>query len=615
MDTATASPSQLTGDKVSPDAANTLLNWEYAKTKLTALKNSWETGEGAQTQIRRDLRDIRIDIEDMRGKGEIEADETFVPIRIIDSNITKEAAPFIEYLSKPDRLVVMKSRSGLPEADLRFREAEFTRVMRYEGWILPFMKVQDGAATHGWDAIEVIYDETKPGHVALDHVRHDELWIPQDTRNIQDCEYIVRKYMVSIYALRKLVKTAGFIEDRVQKIMDSVKTTSGSISSVSLTLFPLHKVMFKVDEVVYVAWWSPEVSEGWLDGEPKKLYLGRRQGVPAQPTLDAMGNKIPPQPGQLDYSSDKSMMPETEYPFYLLFYRETEKPDIFQHTGRVFLDEPKQDAASTLMTSFVNGTTRSSNFFASPKTNSNGDTQLKQLDGVQLQNGCVYNLPLEFSNLPAPDAGILRGIQQIQSLNADESQTVAFAVNNRKDSRKSATEITAAQEQQQTLSGVSLVMQSTFLVAVFSRCEAIINARALAGLLPDYCLRDGQLDRNILQTPVQLRPAGDVDVVERKERLQAMIAGWPLIQNTPAAPVYLADLLRLALPTTGDKYAQLIEQGDPKAQFIQQMLQTVGQLVVDPNTGQLWPALKPAEPVLRNLAAQAQAVLQPQVQA
>lgn len=609
MDQASSSPSQLTGDKVSPDTANTLLNWDYAKTKLTALKAAWETGEAMQTQIRRDLRSIRVDVEDMRSKGEMDADETFVPIRIIDSNITKEAAPFIEYLSQPDRLVVMKSREGIPESDLRFRESEFTRVMRYEGWILPFIKVQDGAATHGWDSVEVIYDETKPGHVAIDHVRHDELWIPQDTRNIQDCEYVVRKYMVSIYALRKLIKSGGFIEERVQKIMDAVKTSSGSTSSVSLTLFPLHKVMFKVDGVVYVGWWSPEVSEGWLDGDAKKLYLGRRQGVAKDPGLDAFGNPLPPT-GELDYSTEESMLPETEYPYYLLYYRETEMPDIFQHVGRVYLDEPKQDAASTLMTAFVNGTTRSTNFFASPKENSNGATTLEVLSGVQLQNNCVYNMPLNFSNLPAPDPGILRGIQQIQSLNADESQTVAFAVNNRKDSRKSATEINAAQEQQQTLSGVSLVMQSTFLVAVFTRCEEIINARALAGLLPDYCLVDGKLDRELLQIQVQLRPAGDVDVVERKERLQAMVAGFPLIQNTPIAGVFLADLLRLALPGTGEKYAKMLEQGNPKDQFIQNMMQTVEKLVTDPKTGQLWPMLKPAEPILIQLAQQANAVLQ-----
>lgn len=587
-----------TNAKAAETTDSTFLSWDYAKTKMVALRDAWTTGEERQTQIRRDLRSIRVDVEAARQGGELEADETFVPIRIIDSNIIKEAAPFIEYLTQPDRLAIMKPATGVPERDMTLREREFTRVMRYTGWILPFIKVQDGAATHGWDSVEIIFDESKPGHVAIDHVRHDELLMPQDVRNIQDCEFVMRKYLVSLTTIRKLIKTEGFIEERMQRVMDAIKTPSSSTASIAATLFPIYKIMTKINGEVYQAWWSSECDDGWLDGDMKKLFLGRHQLQ--------MGSD-----GQIKQAGKDSRLSESQYPYYLLYYRETEMPEVFQHVGRVFLDEPRQDSATSLMTAFVNGTTRASNFIGSPKVNTDGVGKPALVPGVEIRNGGFYNMPIEFTNLPYPDAALLKGIQTIQNLNAEETQSPAFATMARKDSRKSATELNMAQDAQVTLSGVSLVMRAVFLTQVFTRCEEIVTSRALAGLVKHYCERDGRMDVELLTTPIQLRPAGDVDVVERKERLQAMMMGWSIIQATPAASIYLQDMLKLALPGYGEKYAQLLAEGDPKAQFIQQMLGAVTKIVTDPATGKLWPMLQPFAPKLQQLAQQAQAVLAP----
>lgn len=591
--------------KASENPKDTFLDWTYAKTKLTALRDTWNGGELKETQIRRDLRSVRVDVDAERASGEIEEDETYVPIRIIDSNIIKEAAPFIEYLTQPDRLAIMKPRTGSPTQDMTFREKEFTRVMRYDGWVLPFIKVQDGAATHGWDSVEVIFDETKPGHVALDHVRHDELMIPQDARNIQDCEFVVRKYALSVTVIRKLIKTEGFKEERMQRMMDAVKSDNSGTNSLTMTLFTVYKVMFKVNGIVYMAWWSNDVDDGWLDvDKPKKLFLGRHQ------------SKVGPD-GSLVKSNDDTRLAESLYPYYLLYYRETEMPEIFQHVGRVFIDEPKQEAASTLMTAFINGTTRASNFIASPKLNNTGQSDIKVVPNVMIENGKFYNTPIEFSNLPYPDAALIKGIQTIQNLNADETQTPAFATMARKDSRKSVGELEMAHEAQVTLSGVSLVMRAVFLTQVYSRCEEIVTSRALAGLIKHYCeveQRDGMrvVDRKLLEIPIQIRPAGDVDVIERKERLQAMGMMWPIMQNTPAASLFLQDMLTLALPGFGEKYANALREGDPKTEFIKQVMSTVGQLVIDPATKQLKPGLENFKQPLLMLQQKAMQVLMPQ---
>lgn len=585
-----------TNNKAAEVKPNTFFDWEYAKTKLVAFKSSWEGGEARQTQVRRDLRALRIDIEQSRNAGELESDETLVPVRIIDSNITKEAAPFIEYLASPDRLAIFKPRTGWPEIDMTLREKEFTRVMRYDGWILPFIKVQDGSATHGWDSVEVIFDITKPGHVALDHVRHDELWIPQDARNIQDCEFIVRKYAVSITTVRELIASEGFEEEKMQVVMDATATSQSSQASIAMTLFNIYKVMFKVKNVISVAWWSPEVSDGWLAGDPKPLFLGRHQ------------LKIGPDSKMAEIGKD-TRLSESLYPYYLLYYRETEMPEIFQHVGRVFLDEPRQEAATTLMSAFVNGTTRASNFVATPKQGDGGEVRI--IPGVQIQNGRFYNQPIEFSNLPYPDAALLKGIQTIQNLNADETNSVAFATMARKDSRKSVGELDMAQDAQNTLNGVSLIMRAVFLTQIFTRCEEIVTSRALAGLIKNYCERNGSMDRALLEIPIQVRPAGDVDVVERKERLQAMAMAWPIVATTPAATMFLCDMLRLALPGYGDKYAALITAGDPKAAFIEKVMGIIATLTTDPKSGALTPGALPFKQQLAQLSGEAAQVLAP----
>jgi len=597
MDTVTTdggSADQTGAMRVAETPENTFFSWDYAKTKLIALKNAWDTGEALKTRIRRDLRSVRIDSQDERDRGTLENDEVFTPVRIIDNNIRKEAAPFIEYMTQPGRTAIfVTSEQGV---DLREREKEFTRVMRYKGWVSPFIKVQDGAATHGWDSVEVVFDETKPGHIGIDHVRHDELWIPQDTRNIQDCEFVVREYMVSVVALRKLVKTAGFNEELVQKLIDATKTTQGGVDSVTLTLKRICKVMFKVDGLVYVAWYSPDVLDAWLDGKPRKLYLGRKTGV-----ADAMGN--------ITYDTEASNVYESQYPYFLLFYSETEMPDVFQHVGRCFLDMPKQEAASSMLTALVNGTTRASNWIGTVAGNATGNAPKKVKD-LEIENGRIYDQPIDFKSLPYPDAAMVRAIEQIVRMNADDTNQVAFAVNARKDSRKSATEINASQEQQAQLSGVSLVMQSTFLVELWTYVEGIVNSRALANLFP-YCRVGKENDTALLSVDVILRPSGDVDVVERKERLQAMSLAWPLIQNTVLAPLFLQDMLRLALPGDGERYAKFLEQGDPKAQLIQGIAQLVSQLVSDPQTGGLKPFAQPFAPQLQAMAQQVQALLAP----
>ena len=51
--------------------------------------------------------------------------------------------------------------------DIERLESEITEGLRYKGWINPYFSVTDGAQLHGWDSVEVVYDEKKPLQVSL----------------------------------------------------------------------------------------------------------------------------------------------------------------------------------------------------------------------------------------------------------------------------------------------------------------------------------------------------------------------------------------------------------------------------------------------------------------
>lgn len=532
-----------------------LLDFTQARIHLQRLVNEWKD-ERNQTKLRRSKRDVNIDVEALRQKKKLDDDETLIPVRVIDTNIQREQPAYVNYLKNSRRLCIFNSLTN-KDQDTQLLELEFTRGMTYIGWEVPHFQTIDGTQTHGWDTCEVVLDDTKPLGVGIEHVGHDNLFFPRTSINIQFAQRVIRRYEMTLLQLDKFTKGYGFDPMQVQTLRNARKSTQKEIETIEI-----YKLMCKKDGLVYVSWFALENGcDQWL-----------KQPVP----LD------------LDLIDLKSGQPinSANYPYFILPYRETEKPMLVERKGRVYYDENKQEAQTAILSGFVNGLTRASNLYASPAKESGTGGAIKEVEGLQLAGGRILSEPITFWSPPYPDPMVLNALQYFDVANSQETNQPTFAVNNREDSRKTATEIQAANQQQQLLNSVQLTMFSTYIREMYNFIWLIVQSKALQNKIaflqidqqqpvinpmtgqPMVDPMTGQPMTNTIKVnnsqvigqTYDVRAAGDVDVIQRQEKINQMMQDWPVVQNTPLRDVFLQDLFRLKYPEQGEKYAQLLAQ-------------------------------------------------------
>ena len=534
-----------------------LLDFTTARIHLQRLVNEWSL-ERQTTLLNRAKRDVNIDVEALRQQGKIDDDETLIPVRVIDTNIQREQPAYVNYLKNSRRLCTFNSLS-MPNENTQKLELEFTRGMTYIGWETPHYKCLDGAQTHGWDSMEVVLDDSKPLGVALEQIGHDNLFFPCSSIDLQFSARVIRRYEMTLMQLDKFAANPAmrFSAEQIAKLKESRKATAKELETIAI-----YKQYCKKDGRVYVAWFCLEMGvDDWLQA-PSVLDLGLVDPKTMQP------------------------VPTTFYPIFIDLYRESEKPHIMAHKGRVYYDDNKQEAQTAILSGFVNGLTRAANLYASPAKESGTGGNIKEIEGLVMQGGRVMSEPINFWSPPYPDPMVLNALQYFDVANSQETNQPTFAVNNRQDSRKTATEIQSATQQQQLLNSVQLTMFSTFIREVYNCVWLIVQSKALKNEIvflqveqqqPQINPVDGQpmidpmtgqpLMRTVrvnnvaaLSQMYDIRAAGDVDVIQRQEQIQQMMQDWPVIQNTPLRDQFLQDLMRLKYTAKGDEYANLIAQ-------------------------------------------------------
>ena len=545
---------------------NKYFDFGTAKIHLTRIIEDWHT-EVEDTEVRRKTRDVEIDTEGLRQKGDLDEDETIIPVRVIDTNIQRELPSYINYLKNSRRICTFRSLSN-PNQDTQNIETAFTQGMTYTAWEIPHYKEIDGAAAHGWAAVEVVYDESKPLHVGIEYVAHDKLFWPRSVENIQDAPHILRCYDVTIPKLREWVRTFGFDPVQVDKLAASRKETTKESETVRI-----YKHFFKKENIVYVSWFATtDGLDDWLKA-PVKHFVGimdkQQQMIPQDVPAG-----VNPNTGEIIMT--QQMIPQEswvdaelkQYPVFRLPYRETEKPKAVDAKGRCFMDEAKQESQTAILSGFVNGITRASNVYSSPAQEDGTGSSLREIEDVKLCGGRILSKPMIFWSTPYPDPMIIRALQYFDSANSEETNQVNFASLNREDSRKTAKEIGAAQQQQTLLNSVQLTLYSTHIREVYSFTWLIVQSQALQGQIAFLQIQNPQTqqwtnDIATISQVYELRAAGDVDVIQRQEKIQQMKQDWPVIANTPLALRFLADLIKLEYPDTGEQYAKILEQGNP----------------------------------------------------
>ena len=548
-------------------------NWSTVSPRLNQLIDSWST-EVELTDSRRNLRYIDVDVDALRQEGKIQADETFIPVRVIDTNISREDSVYTAYLTQSRRLLVL-DLPGVSNDYTDRLESEVTRGLRYKGWLTEFHRVRDGAAMHGWDAMEVVFDLSKPLHVGFEHIGHDRLYFDRNVHDIQDSEYVVIKYNVTGRVLKELAAENMFNPDQVNLVLEGDSNGNKRLEA----KFDLYKGYFKFDGIVYVCWFVKGLrSEDWIKA-PEPLYLGIShieqqigEGSGTLATSPEGGIEIlPPQPVPVEV--DDYVF---EYPIHLLYYKETEEKEVFSKVGRCFLDSDWQEAQTSIVTSFVNKLKRSSNVYAAPATDTE-EADMRQLD-VVLENGKIFSKPLTFFSQQPPESIVLQSLNYLDSANSQRAGQVDYAALNRKDSRKTATEMTAAKEEAAQNKATPIALFSDFLRGIFTITWKIVQSRALLGKIPLLLDESGNNNVNIIGLPYEVHPAGDVDVIARQEKINQMMQDWPVISQTSLSTKFLADLMRLKYPDEGEQYAQIITENPSGGQLVMalsSMLQTL----------------------------------------
>jgi hypothetical protein len=573
---------------------------EVAQTAIKEVMGLWED-EITQTTARRNLRNIKINTDDERRKKTIEEDEIFAPVRLIDTNIVREQAKYAQYLTKPTRDVVLTCNED-SALDTTIIERDFTQKARYNGWEIPPLKTIDGMETHGWDSVEILLDTSKAGHFAVEHISHENLIFPTDTKDFQSAPFVIRLCEYTTQDLVKFAKKRGWNPAQVKKVLDGKKNDK-KVANVTDTndmqkkngdnknyrLNRVEKVFFRDDNgFINVAWSCAEFCDEWLR-EPKLLFNGVV--------------------GKDQQTGEVVKYYETAYPIEPFLYRVSENEVLMDTLGRVAMDEHKQEAATSLLSSFLTSHRRAAQLYFVADGPNDGTPIDEAQTNIKLKPGKVFKANLKQFQLNPPSEGILNGVNTIIGQSQMESGDVNYAIQSNKSTRKTSKEVSVAQDESQLLSSVQTSLLSIAMRNVRTVCFNIYQSRVTAGLI--------SVTQNVYDMLSQytfiVKPAGDTDVIERQQKIQLMMQAWEIYSHTGAQSVFLQTLTRLLFPDEADLYIKAFQNDDQKNQLLQKLMALLQSLIIDPQTGQIHPEYQQYTKQLQQLQQQITAAIQPMV--
>lgn len=547
----------MSEDKAATTTKESLVKADFSehrifKSHIDPLISAWDEREFKDFDRNRKSRELSVDIDALRKTGELDQEETIIPSRVINRNIQQSMPTFISYLGS-NRVAIFNDVVQPGSSAEKICEREFSRIFKFEGWQNEFHGYVDGAHLNGWDWMEVMYDDTAPGHFRFEHVGSDNLIFMDGLEDIQAAPFIARRRTYSYAELLRFVDEFDWDVSAVNQLVgagrdNSMGSTSSPSDSVAVhnRVYIVYRILYKDDDgVVQTAFYSKD-SQEWL-AKPAQLYIGVDV-----PTVSDDGS----------VATAYVARQETSYPFVPYVYLKTENKEIRKNKGRAFHDLPAQDAETALGTNLVNGSTRASNIYAAPDNNNIiGDGTPEILTNTKLVPKAIYNNALKFFSPPYPDSVLLSAINTLGARNEADSGNVDFAANNRKDSRKTATEIESAETKSAELNTVQISLFSISMLRIVTICWEIAQSRALQNLIP-FAVESEMGNRiDIISRSYYLQPAADQDVIQRRKVLMQMRNDMAIVTSTAAATAFLARYFRLSYPEDGETYASLIEQG------------------------------------------------------
>ena len=131
--------------------------------KSVDIKSNTEELQILQRAARK-LRYAEVDVEAERDAGVLQPDEVWIPQHIIDTNIRREQAPYVQYLTQSPRAVILEDSLD-PSVDMSLLERDATKKIRFDGWQIPMFSNIDCFQANGYSWVEAVQDPTAPGEL------------------------------------------------------------------------------------------------------------------------------------------------------------------------------------------------------------------------------------------------------------------------------------------------------------------------------------------------------------------------------------------------------------------------------------------------------------------
>ena len=497
-----------------------------------------------------------IDVEKARQSGFIDKDETFIPVRVIDMNVRREIVPYMRYLIQAARVAIFKD-TATSESNFEAEERYFTDKFKYKGWIIPFFRCVYASTLHGYSALEVSYDDTAPGKFSFYFVSPDDFIIPKGVTRLEASPFVGIRLTLSWIEFEKLTKIPGMDQTIAARVLDDRKDCKHKN-------FEVHKLYIKQDGIVYLAFVFKEnggASDKWLLA-PRPLNQGVmfQVMVPGPLVIDPMSGMPMQGPSTTRWEAEK----ETEYPVFDLPYQLTDDVNVLDNEGRGTLDEAAQEAQSAILSSYINQTNRAAKMYLA-RDKGNPEQELTMLD-LKLEAGRPISDKVSFFSTPNPSPDMLRALSFMDTKGQEEIGQISFAANNRVDSRKTAKEVVSAEGAKNELDSVTVLLFSSWLAGILNYTWRITKSAAMQQAIV--------FPQDNLARPFQLLPAGDVDVIQKQEKLNNRYKVWPLVSAIPQlAQPCLLDILKELFPLDAARYEQAMQQAQPNPQLIQGLVQ------------------------------------------
>ena len=524
------------------------LSYDNLKRSILPIISSWESGERAKVDARRRLRRDDVDVNSMRTAGQLGPDDTYIPQRIIDRRIKEELASQLTFLQSPDRILVFTDIEDRNNHETELLENAFTQYMRYPGWIVPWLQIFDAVDLHGGCGIEVRFDITKPLHCSIEYIQREDLMFPDEATSIQGCEHIIRKYSYMPFEIESFIESFNFNEKEVKNILDNY---TGQRRHEKINVY---RVFTKCEDIVYTWWYTNKCNDFLKSPEPLKLGL-----YDIDEALNFRNITEAIKTGQLPPDTAVQMpeqLPVRDYPIFWLPYEIIEDTRLLASKGRAFRDAADQEAQTSLWSSIINGANKASQVYSAYVNNPvmpEGISESKPLKG-----NTIIPREVRFFSPQFPSGELLAIATQASVNSAALNSRIDFAVNNRRDSRKTAREVIAAQEQQNIMMNAAIAGQSPIILSVYELCWRIGQSQVVIGAIENF-----PVDYTKVARVYKLSMAGDTDIILREKKKQVITETFQYFAGSPISNLFLSYLIETYFPEKASEWVPAVMAGDP----------------------------------------------------